>query len=297
MAPRLHQASIGGETMSFSKARIFVTSAALLLCSSLALANAAVNSSTTLVQRPKKDASIFSGFLVTNRSTGLYDFKDGTREDGMDYTVRLNTNLTPDYTLRVDTGYTQNLKDSEKNTMADTLMTFRRNPFKVGKTFLFGYNLGGTAPTSKDSSKRQNMQGSARAGVILAINPDRLVKGFAIASLASVSRNFHQYETDVMGKVLNQYSSTQELTISYDFPVGISISADLLHLNAISYQGAVVENYQMVEEISYQFNSVVSAAIGHSNSGSALRPNGQDYSFDMYNENSSVVYASMTLVF
>lgn len=283
--------------MQILKARILITSAALLLCSSLAFANAAINSSTTLVQRPKKDTSIFSGFVVASRSTGLYDFQDGTRSDNMDYTLRANAFLTPNYSLRVDTGFTQDLKDSQKNTMADTLFTFRRSPIKLGRTFLFAYNLGGTAPTSKDSSDRQNMQGSARAGIVLAINPDRLVKGFAMAGAASVSRNFHEYETDVMGKVLNQYSSTQALTVSYDFPIGISISADFTHLNAVSYQGAIKESYEITEDISYQFNSIFSASIGHSNSGNALRPNGQDYSYRVYDENSSVVYASTTLVF
>lgn len=283
--------------MQFLKARIFITSAALLLSSSLAFANAAINSSTTLVQRPKKDTSIWSGFLVTSRSTGLYDFQDGTRSDNIDYTGRLNANLTSKYSLRVDTGFTQDLKDSEKDTMADTLFTIRRAPINLGKTFLFAFNLGGIAPTSKDSSKRQKMQGSARAGIILAINPDRLIKGFAFVGAASFSRNFHEYETDVTGRVLNEYSSTQALTMSYDFPVGISLSADLTHLNGISYQGNVKETYEISEEISYQLSSMFSAAIGHSNSGNALRPNGQDYSYRVYDENSSVVYASMTMVF
>jgi hypothetical protein len=283
--------------MLISKARILMTSAALFLCSSLAFANAAVNSSTSLVQRPKKDTSIWSGFLVASRSTGLYDFEDGTRADNMDYTLRINANVTTNCSLRVDTGFTQDLKDSEKNTMADTLFTVRRAPINLGKTFLFTYNLGGTAPTSKDSSKRQNMQGSARGGIVLAINPDRLVKGFSVAGLATLSRNFHEYETDVTGKVLNEYSSTQALTVSYDFPIGISLSADFTHLNALSYQGSMKENYQITEDISYQFNSTISASIGHSNSGNALRPNGQDYSYNVYDENSSVVYASTTLVF
>ena len=283
--------------MSFSKARIFMTSAALLLCSSLAFANAAINSSTTLVQRPKKDTSIWSGFIVASRSTSLNDYQDGTRSDSMDYTLRVNANLTPIYSLRMDTGFTQNLKDQEGNSMADTLVTFRRAPINLGKTFLFAYNLGGTAPTSKDSSKRQNLQGSARAGVVLAINPDRLVKGFAVAGFATVSRNFHEFETDVTGRVMNQYSGTQALTVSYDFPIGLSLSADFTHMNAISYQGSLKETYQISEDITYQINPMFAASVGHSNSGNALRPNGQDYSYNVYDENSSVVYASVMMIF
>lgn len=283
--------------MQFKKASLFLTSAALLLSSSLALANAAINSSTTLVQRPKKDTTIWSGFIVGSRSTGLYDYQDGTRNDSMDYTLRVNANLSKNYSLRMDTGYSQDLKDTEKDSMADTLVTFRRAPINLGKTFLFAYNLGGTAPTSKDSSKRQNLQGSARAGIVLAINPDRLVKGFAVAGFATLSRNFHEYETDVMGRVMNQYSGTQALTISYDFPVGISLTLDMTHMNALSYQGVLKETYQISQDISYQFNPTFAAAIGHSNSGNALRPNGQDYSYNVYDENSSVVYASATMIF
>ncbi|MNL58623.1 hypothetical protein D3C87_1822730 [compost metagenome] len=95
----------------------------------------------------------------------------------------------------------------------------------------------------------------------------------------------------------NQYSSSQSLSLSYDFPRNFSISADFVHKNAVSYQGSIKEAYEFSQELSYQFNSFLAAAVGHSTSGNALRPNGQDYQFDIYNENTSVVYASMTLIF
>lgn len=281
----------------FFTARHLLTSACLVLCSSLALANASINSSTTLVQRPKKDTSIFSGFFNVARSTNLYDFQDGTRGDGVAYLGRLNANLGSSFTLRVDGGYNQDLKDSTKNDFADTVISLRSTPMNLGKTFLFSYNAGFAAPTSKVSSEVQGMYASARAGAVLAINSNRLIKGFSVVSSIVVARNFHEFETSKVGAVNNQYSSTQSLSLNYDFPRNFSISADIVHKNAISYQGILKEAYEISEELSYQVNSNFGIAVGHSNSGNALRPNGQDYSFDAYNENTSVVYASMTVIF
>lgn len=280
-----------------SRARNILMAFLVSMTSVAAYANQAVNSSSTLYQRPKKETSIWSGFLHSSRTTGLYDFKDGSRNDSMDYSLRVNASLTPQYFLRMDTGYSQNMKDQELSDFADTSLTLRRIPMKLGRNFIFSYNVGGTAPTSEDSSKRANLKGSVRSGVILAINPSRLIPGLAFTSSASIAKNFHAYETDVTGKVLNEYSSTQSLIASYSFPVGITLSADVTHAVARSYQGTIQNSYLISQDISYGINETFQVSAGHSNSGMALKPNGQDYSIDMYNENTSTVYAALTVIF
>jgi len=231
------------------------------------------------------------------RSTSLVDFQDGTRKDGMDYLTRFNLKLNKDYNLRLDGGYSQDLKNSDSNDFGDTSLSLVRKPVAVGRTFMMGYSLAAIAPTSKDSHVRQNLQAGTSASLITMINPDRLIPGWAIVSGISFRKNFHQYDTAIDGSVNTAYSSSQSISITYDFPIGITLSGEFAHKNAWTYQNNVKEAFEHTEEVGYAFNKTVSAAVGHTNSGNALKANGQDSNIELVNENTSLIYASTTVAF
>ncbi|MFM6930157.1 MAG: hypothetical protein ACKOX6_16925 [Bdellovibrio sp.] len=258
--------------------------------------NAAFNSSTVRAEQASQ-FPIASGFIQASRSTNLYDFQDGSRQDGMDYTARLNINFTKIHLIRIDSGYTQNITNPETSDWNDTSISFRKSPTLMSWPVLVGYNVGGVIPTSKDSYKRQNSKGSATVGLTVAVNPTVLMDGVGITGIISLAKNFHDYETDINGKVLNQYTSSQILSLSYEWPVGISVSANLVHRNALTYQNNIRESFEISEELSYEISKMFSVAVGHSNSGNALKPNGTDSNVQVMDENSSVVYASGTMSF
>ena len=131
----------------------------------------------------------------------------------------------------------------------------------------------------------------------LSADPKALIAGLGIVGTASISRNFHQYETDINGKVLSQYSSTQSLALSYEWPVGVGVSATFIHRNGLTYQNNIRESFELTEELGYEITKVFSVAIGHSNSGNALKPNGVDSNIQIVDEDASIVYASGTVSF
>ncbi|WP_413558280.1 hypothetical protein [Bdellovibrio sp. HCB209] len=254
-------------------------------------------SSTSLVQNTRNDKTIFSGLFNVSRSTSLVNHEDGSAQDAMEYAGRLNMNLNKSYVLRLSGGYSQNLNDSSYDDFSDTSLSIRHNPFALNKTFLMGWNLGATAPTSKDSSKRQSMIAALNSGMNVMVNPDSLIPGLGMVAGISLNRNLHQYETDVNGNVLSQYTSSQSFSISYDWPVGITLSADFVHQNAWTYQGNVKEVFAFTQELGYQMNNWLALGIGHTNMGSVLKPDGVESNISIVNENSSLVYASATIIF
>ncbi|MBO9665996.1 MAG: hypothetical protein J7501_04225 [Bdellovibrio sp.] len=282
--------------MKFTALSVFSMLLSLTLAPVAFANNAAVNSSTTLVQSTK-NSTIFSGFFNASRSTSMVDHEDGSAQNTMDYSGRLNMNLSKNYVLRLSGGYSQNLNDSSYDDFNDTSVSIRRSPFALNKTFLMGWNVGGTAPTSKDSYKRQNMMGAFNTGMNIVINPDRLIQGLGLVAGVTLNRNFHQYETDVNGNVLNQYTSSQSLSVSYDWPVGISLSADFVHQNALSYQNNVKEFFAFTQELGYQMSNWLALGVGHTNTGNVLKSNGTDSNISLTDENSSTVYASATVIF
>lgn len=263
--------------------------------SAMANNNATATSALT-VQQPKKAGGIWSGFLNASRSSSLVDFQDGSRQDGADYLARVTAKINSDYSLRLSGGYSQDLNYSENNDVADATLSFVRTPVKFGRTFLLGYRTTGLVPLSRNA-KAQSLQTAISAVAVGVINPDRLIPGFEISGSISAGRNIHQFETAVGGKVNTQYTSNQALSLAYSFKYGISLSAELVHKNTWSYQNVMRDGFEASQELGFELNPNLSVAVGHTNSGSTLRPNGSDSNIELINENTSIVYGSLSATF
>jgi hypothetical protein len=155
-----------------------------------------------------------------------------------------------------------------------------------------GYSFTAVAPVSKPSTKRDQLQTSLSAKIKLSTAPKE--DGFSGSVSVSAGRNFHAYEEDINGSVLNQYSSNQTLSLGYGYDK-FSISLDYINRTRWTYQGNIKSAFELDEELGYDINKTFNVAVGHSNTGSTLKANGTDSNIDFYNENSSVVYASLTL--
>lgn len=270
---------------------------ALMAATALANNNATVTSGTSVIQAPKKEGRRWSGFVNSSYSTNLVDHQDGSRGDYVDYMARFNLKLTNNYSLRVQGGYGQDLKYPENDDFTNTSVTLQRSPFALGKRLLTNWRVGAVAPTSKDAYKRQNMITALSTGGNLIVNPDYLIPGLELVGSLSLTRNFHQYETAINGTVNTQYSSSQGLSVSYSFNSGVSLSASFTHMNTWSYQNVMRDSFDFSQEIAYEINPTFSVAAGHTNSGSTLRANGTDSNVQIYDENNSIIYGSLTVVF
>lgn len=258
--------------------------------------NAVVTSSLT-IQEPKKEGRRWSGFADISRSTSLYDFQDGSRRDGMDYSMRLNYKISNLHAVRLQGGYSQDLNYPESDDFADSSLGFLRVPTPMGDSVSIGYTVSAVIPTSKESKKGQNLQTAVSGAINLAVNPDKLITGLSINGALSVGRNFHEYETTLSGRVNNQYSSRQTLMISYGFLSSLSLSATFSHRNAWSYQNVMRDSFEFAQDFSYQVNPTWSVTLGHTNSGSTLKPNGFASNVELFNENNSIAYGSLTVIF
>lgn len=254
--------------------------------------SASSNTSETQKSEPK-----VGGMISVSRSSSLYDFNDGTRRDGMDYMAMLNFKLNEKYSVRAQGGYSQDLKYAEAADFSDISVNISRAPIKMGKTLLMGFRLGAGVPTSKDSHIRQNLLTSVSTGLNILINPDRLAPGWEISGSLGFGRNIHQYETALDGRVNTQYSAIQGLAVSYGFESGLSLSANFSYRSTWSYQGVMRNAFEMSQEVGYQFNPKFALSFGHSNSGSALKPNGSEYNIQAFDDNNSIAYASTSLLF
>lgn len=263
-------------------------------------ATKAVTTSTVKPQKKPAYAPRFSiGFDVT-RTTSLIDFQDGTRFDGIDYTLKPAMTLPYGMLLTYIT-YSQNLRDEYTKTENDfgdipVIYSFPSTPIDEEGEYRskITYSVTAVIPVSQYSTKRDQLQTSISGSIGFAVTP--AVEGFSYNVGLSAGRNFHQYEENINNQVLNQYSSNQTLGAGYsvsDWSLGVTF----INRTRWTYQNNVRSSFEISEEIGYSINDYFSAAIGHSNSGATLKPNGTDSNFDFVNEDTSVVYGTLSVTY
>ncbi len=249
--------------------------------------------------------------LQISRGTSLYDHKDGSRSDSMDYLAMPQMKLSFG-SVKGKIVYSQNLRDdgntydgtAAASDFGDISLTVAKNPYKWMWSGPYVITLtpfaSGVIPVSKNSLKRDELKTAISAGASFGIIPDGISPetdcfwSFAIGITAG--RNFHTYDTDINGKVLNRYSSNQTLNISYNYK-DFSFGVEFINKTRWTYQGNVKSAFEHSQEIGYNVTDNVSVAVGHSNGGSALKANGVDSNLELVNENDSSVYGTLGLSF
>lgn len=261
-------------------------------------ANTQTSTSTTSVTTapPTPSTSAFHFSLSISRSTNLVDYQDGSRGDSIDYSFKPSMK-TSFGSFASSVAYSQNLRDQYSTTASgwsDIPLIFSFKP----KTFLWlernarlQYSATAVIPVSQYSVKKDQLQTALSGKIGFSLMPTD-GNGFGIVTGISLGRSFHSFEEDINGNVLNQYSSNQNAGISYAFN-DWSFSTDFVNRTRWTYKNSVKSSFEISEEIGYSINPNFLAAIGHTNAGATLKANGADSNVDLYNENTSIVYATL----
>lgn len=264
--------------------------------------NKNVMSADQLAKEEEEKSTSFSASLDMSRSASLYDHQDGSRSDSLDFRLILGAGFPIGHSLSMVVDYSNDLNDPE-NTAAGLVDPSLKYSFKstdwawsAPYVLTFRPSISTVVPVTKRSVKRDQLQGVLSGGVAFGIKPDGVYNSDGVWSLMiglTAGRNFHAYEEDINGKVLNKYSSNQTLDIGYDI-AGFSFSVSYLHRSRWTYQGNIRESFVLGQEIAYGLNDNFSVNVGHSNEGSMIKANGYESNLDVVDENNSSVYLGLT---
>lgn len=261
------------------------------------------NSATVLKadQLLEDETSIqFSIGVQVSQSRNMIDFQDGTREDATEVL------LLPKYSTSIGSFsakilYTQNNKDSEDitNGFADTLVTYTYPSIDWGwkSPYILYVNPGFTLglPTSRASQKQTQLKGAGIFNLAMGIRPDEIVPtehSWTFLLSLTAGRNFYSFEEDINGKVLNQYSSNQTISLGYNY-MNWSLAIDLVNKSRWTFQNNVRETFISNQEIGYAINDHLTVSVGHTNEASAQKANGMDSNLNFIDEKTSTVFATM----
>jgi len=247
---------------------------------------------------PSSSDQWITGNVAFAHSQNLVDRKDGSMQASELVLAMINTQLNPNWGVTTRLAYSRDLKNSEslQDGFSDLSFLIRKRPNPLASWLIGGPIFSVVVPVSELSTRFQDSQGSLGASYLMMFTPGTLATGFDLGVVAGVSRNFHRFEEDESGNVLNEYGMRETIFGSYSFG-NFNLSADLTFHHARNYRGRITQAYEHSQEIGYAITSHWALTVGHSNGGSWFRPNGQDSNFRLINENDSTFYATTSLRF
>ncbi|MFZ4402539.1 MAG: hypothetical protein ACOYOK_00415 [Pseudobdellovibrionaceae bacterium] len=253
---------------------------------------------STKVNSPEKAPNLFSGVFQASRNTSLYDFKDGTRTDSVDYLVDIILNKAPltRSPIILEFTYSQDLNDSSKSDFGDTVLITKFPAILKGKNLAFTTDAQFIFPTSKSSRDVKQLNLGVGPNFAIALTPENQIsKNLKLKLSASLIRLFNKYTTGTDGKVLNEWASKQTLAAGYTFADKLYIDAELAHRNRKDYENNITEVYENQQEIGWNFNKNFSVGLGHTNAQSPTP--GGDSTLYFLSENSSKYYGILSINF
>ena len=199
--------------------------------------------------------------------------------------------------LAANFGATKMWVDDQELTLSDSRLDILAKGHNLGSGFGFSYPAFVTLPTSKESRVTRSLQASFATKPTLSFDFSKIgLRGLKASYGITFSRNIHKYDTGSDNKSNTQYGISQGLAIEQTFLKKFSLSLSALQRNSFSYSGALSQSYRHEETLSYALSDSYSVAIGHTNEGSALKPNGQE-SANVLDRNKSEFYLGMNASF
>lgn len=238
-----------------------------------------------------------SGSVEMMRSSSLYDLKNGSKYEGMDYMLGLGYSM-PVGVLSTRFSVTQVVSptDEDSTILNDGNVAYMHSGFKLmneprSVSIKFTPSVTAVVPMSDQSKRVDQLQ----TAIIVAgsfgfrAGEETSLHGLSLGTSISFGQNFHKFESTNDGKILNKNSSSQAVSLAYAIK---NLTMSLSYANKIRwpYAGEATTSFELTEGISYSFLKAWNVSLGHTNSGATLKPNGYDSNISLANDDTSIVF-------
>lgn len=238
----------------------------------------------------------FSGSIEAGLNTDLKPVSDDTKVSSSSVYIRpryqINSTYAVQGTIWVDKGLSQGYED----TLRDTRVALVHSPLKLSETVMISPNITSTLPTSEMSKRNQELIMGLEFNPNVIYQPNNLLTVFYTPR---ARKNFHEYTTSRTDVVNTDYSFTQIAGISYSLSDRWSVTPILIYSQSWSYEGTQRDpSYMTILEMRYQATAKVYGTFGTLTGGSLYEAErGPDQFINLYDENTTSVYANVGILF
>lgn len=251
---------------------------------------------TEVAKEEVKEELAFSGAATLNLRSST------TNPEDSNYIVLLNPRLSLNYkfedlfTLGFDLRGNKDLNNEQRSTLTAASLSVSRS-FEYSDAIGFGASAYYGAPVSKDLIKYSNSKGTIGAGGSADYTFDGVLSGLSLSASLYYERYLYQYEYANGGSILTKYGWTQTYGLSYTYEQ-LTLATSFSNVSTWDFEGEKEnDSYLWVETISYKFNDIWSAHVGHINDGSTYDYLGASNNVRFYDKRRSQVYVGTSYRF
>lgn len=253
---------------------------------------------TEALAAPEKKAS---GTIQIGRSNSMYIINGNSAVASWDYAVGGGYKFSKLWSVSALLEGGQDIKDPTASDLAKgTIKTTYNGISAAEDRIIMTPSLSIGVPVSR-AQYSATFQGSTAVAMKFAANPDYLIsKKLSLDVSISGTRSFHKFDTAASGKVNTKSSSTQTMNLGWNFTDALSVSLQVNHYHTWSYQGALSESYNHIEEIGYALNDQWALALGHQYGNPTVSIWKADRATSNYNatdDDNSLAYGTVTYTF
>lgn len=252
----------------------------------------ATGTSTTVIKPADTNKSPW-GF-----DTSLEYSQKASQEEGVD--LESSIDLTAAAKYKINDTFSTSVKSaiSKQNNqpgdtlLSDTVLGLSVSGWKIAEGYKTLHSIFGVIPTSKSTQE-------AKVYTQLGLNNGLVFDGVYFQSkyILGLSKNFHEYEQTASGTANIEYRLSNLLEISVPIVDKFTIVSNGVYKIGWTYTGNNRYAFGFGSDLNYDIKDNMSASIGFSTEGNALKANGVDSNIQIFNEYTSVYKAGMSYAF
>lgn len=266
-----------------------------LIVLSLAGSSAFAQGSSSLSMTGKNTKTKASAFHLTaelSTSSNLYSEKSANQEGSTDLEIAPSFVFGSRYSLGAISALSQEKAAGETRDtiLSNTEISLGIKGPEITRDLGSSFVIKGVAPTNEKTRKEDSYQGGAGLSGSLIFKKGITTLKYTMAG----ARSFHQFTVNAESSPNIQYALTQSLGLELELTKGLSLTTSGSYKQGWTYRNFSRQTYGYTAGLGYEFMKswIIGASVG--TEGNAMKANGTDSNIRFYNENTSVVKASVT---
>lgn len=268
----------------------------LLVLGTLLFSGLATAATTQSLSSGRAQVPDFSLSATSYLNSSLHEWNDVNHKADTSLWLVPVLGLSPSLAASLQLIVEKDLTQKQETKVKNAVLGLRHSALPMGKVFSFSPGISAVLPLNSDSRNRDSliigMQASPR--VLFNLEPigmDPLSGMLAVTG----TRNVHSYRTALGGASNREWGLAPLFRLAAQVSRKLSISATTAYTYRWTYLGNRTDEFELSEDINWQWNEEIALGIGHSNSGSSVKADGVSSNVDVYDPQNSSVYASITV--
>lgn len=238
----------------------------------------------------KEEDKSFSADIAIEMSQKITAEERTERENTTSITLAPSYKINSLLTAAVKTVFNQDNYGQRESNLSNTTVSLGIKGYQISQDFKTKHSISSVVPTNEKTINDDRLKGNIGVSNGIAFSNDYISASYALG----LSRNFHEFSQNRAGSPNIEYRVSHIVEVRLPVTEQLALSGSGVYRVGYTYNDFERYSFIFDADISYEFIKSLTANIGTSNDGAALKANGVDSNIAAYNENTSVYRAGLT---